>query len=60
MATDKPIASVVFDPEVLYQTDIYIAEMTKAGTRMTRSTVVNAALAEYLQKRREIQEAANA
>jgi hypothetical protein len=57
------ITSVSFDPDVLYATDTYIAEIAHQGQRTNRSALVNTALLYYLSHIREeaaTQEAADA
>jgi len=46
------VTSISFDPEVLQAADTYRAELRRSGTVTTRSALVNAALLEYLQRRR--------
>lgn len=49
----KIICSISFDPDVLVAADTYAAELRGAGERPNRSALVNAALIEYVQRRRE-------
>lgn len=47
------ITTVSLDPDVLLAVDTYRSELRRSGTVTTRSALVNAALLEYLQNRRE-------
>lgn len=61
LSANKIICSISFDPEVLVAADTYAAELRGRGERPNRSALVNAALIEYIQRRRaEAQESANA